>query len=1113
MHKRVWPKARMTALVMVLLGSFIILYPGMNVEANVAHGAVNSTDPYEWGSVAIGGGGYVTGIIAHPAEKDLVYIRTDVGGIFRWQEEEKTWNQLIGFADRSESNLYGGESIALDPQNPEVLYAALGKQDYWTPSDIFKSTDRGETWTATGLRNNGSYVKMAANGAQRTAGERLAVDPNNSDIVYFGSRYDGLFRTEEGAAPGSWEKVAGLAPTGAQVNGAPVGVSFVMFDPESDVIEGRTQTIYAGYYYYGVYVSYDAGETWELLPNSPLRPLRGAISSDGGQLYVTHYEGVVRLDTGMPDDGFIDITPEPESADNNNGSGQPFSAIAIAPDNNERVIVSRRQDAHNNPIYLSDNGGASWTRVVPDKHGLVPWTPGWHWSSATAAMAFDPFKPDRLWFTDWYYAWRTEDITPDDGSSPEFVNYAQGLETVVNVSNMVSPSSGEYLLHTGIADNGGFDHKSLHVFPDSTYFTGSDGLHELTTTGIAVSESHPEFIVRVGTYGWNGDGRAHPGNGGYSTDGGQTYTAFAALPYATAQGGRVAVSSTDTNRIVWMPQRGGVYYTADRGDTWVKASGVPSGLLSGDHIFANYYTPLAADTVNGNWFYVYDKGGKFYRSEDGGATWEETARLPGQATAWHNVEAAPGVMGEVWVSLNEAGLYRSSDAGDSFQAVEGVEEAFMFSFGKHAPGKLNPAVFVYGTLVGDETEGVFRSDDMGETWVRINVANPFPGNDPNAMTGDKQVHGRVYIGTNGSGIRYGALTSPLHEPEYEDQDAPDSPEDLTLTERLPAGLTFSWSASADADSGIKGYNIYVNHQWAASTWGTSYSLAGLEPDTEYELFVTAIDNAGNESEASAVVTERTGAEDEVPPGVPSGLKVDKSSSVLVKLAWQPNDEVDLAGYSIHRSQLAAFTPDLSNQIGFTTDTQYIDMDIEESQTYYYKLVAMDKAGNASGPTDSVQAITDKMTSMDIIVDNLDAGFEKEGSWPASTYSASRYGENYFHSGKEANSWAKWTPDIPVAGSYNVYMIWNASNDRDGAVPVTISHADGAEELTLNQKLSDNQWVYLGRYNFEEGMSGSVTLRANKGKTSIADAVKFSLDDSDPYGGTHPAAAGQTMGKP
>jgi len=48
---------------------------------------------YKYNLVPFGGGGCVTGIITCPTQKDLIYARTDVGGIWRWVEATQSWKR------------------------------------------------------------------------------------------------------------------------------------------------------------------------------------------------------------------------------------------------------------------------------------------------------------------------------------------------------------------------------------------------------------------------------------------------------------------------------------------------------------------------------------------------------------------------------------------------------------------------------------------------------------------------------------------------------------------------------------------------------------------------------------------------------------------------------------------------------------------------------------------------------------------------------------------------------------------------------------------------------------------------------------------------------------
>ena len=82
------------------------------------------SDPYQFHNVVIGGGGFVTGIVFSPAEKGLVYLRTDVGGAYRKDARSKEWVPLLDWANQTDWNLYGVESLATDPLDAHRVYIA-----------------------------------------------------------------------------------------------------------------------------------------------------------------------------------------------------------------------------------------------------------------------------------------------------------------------------------------------------------------------------------------------------------------------------------------------------------------------------------------------------------------------------------------------------------------------------------------------------------------------------------------------------------------------------------------------------------------------------------------------------------------------------------------------------------------------------------------------------------------------------------------------------------------------------------------------------------------------------------------------------------------------------
>jgi hypothetical protein len=85
-----------------------------------------------------------------------------------------------------------------------------------------------------------------------------------------------------------------------------------------------------------------------------------------------------------------------------------------------------------------------------------------------------------------------------------------------------------------------------------------------------------------------------------------------------------------------------------------------------------------------------------------------------------------------------------------------VADAVNVAFGKAAPGRSYPAVFLVGTV--DGVKGVYRSDDTGASWLRVNDDAHQYGNMGEALAGDPRIYGRVYLGTNGRGILYGDRT-------------------------------------------------------------------------------------------------------------------------------------------------------------------------------------------------------------------------------------------------------------------------------------------------------------------------------------------------------------------
>ena len=97
-----------------------------------------------------GGGGYVTGLIFHPTTANVLYARTDIGGAYRWNQATSSWTAItdgLGFG-ADESVYHGVESIALDPNNDQLVYMVAGMYTAeGNAARLYISSDRGDTWT------------------------------------------------------------------------------------------------------------------------------------------------------------------------------------------------------------------------------------------------------------------------------------------------------------------------------------------------------------------------------------------------------------------------------------------------------------------------------------------------------------------------------------------------------------------------------------------------------------------------------------------------------------------------------------------------------------------------------------------------------------------------------------------------------------------------------------------------------------------------------------------------------------------------------------------------------------------------------------------------------
>jgi bacillolysin len=80
-----------------------------------------------------------------------------------------------------------------------------------------------------------------------------------------------------------------------------------------------------------------------------------------------------------------------------------------------------------------------------------------------------------------------------------------------------------------------------------------------------------------------------------------------------------------------------------------------------------------------------------------------------------------------------------------------------------------------------------------------------------------------------------------------DNEPPSVPGNLTASNITQTSADLSWTASTD-NTGVTGYNVYIDDVLNGNTTNLNYPLTGLSPNTTYGIKVTALDAAGNESD-------------------------------------------------------------------------------------------------------------------------------------------------------------------------------------------------------------------------------------------------------------------------
>lgn len=266
---------------------------------------------YEYKNCPIPGGGFVTGLLfAH--DRESMYARTDIGGLYRRDFETGRWIPLNDDVTSEQPAATYPLSIALDERHAEYLYAVCGtyREEH---GYLMISHDRGESFLLKPLP-----CKVHGNTPGRSTGERLLCEDGT---IYFASQTAGLWRSDDEG--GHWRPLF-VRESVCEGSRPEQNLTFVWKRDKHLIVgcNGAVNRISDEMRGAALYISRDAGEHFTAMPQprsaGGFSGIAGFVPQrccyDGAYLYVTfletegrHYAGMdcYSFDTGACHDGRV----------------------------------------------------------------------------------------------------------------------------------------------------------------------------------------------------------------------------------------------------------------------------------------------------------------------------------------------------------------------------------------------------------------------------------------------------------------------------------------------------------------------------------------------------------------------------------------------------------------------------------------------------------------------------------------------------------------------------------------------------------------------------------------------------------------------------------------
>ncbi len=626
-----------------------------------------------------------------PNDYDVIWIGTQsFRGVYRSADSGETWEKRTnGIVEDDNLTVRG---IAVEPGNSDVVYVAgeIGQNNWGREFDrvkgvVYKSTDAGLNWQA--IWRGDSLARY------------VLIDPNDVNTLYAST---GIFDREaansdpasdEAGGEGILKSIDG-GETWAQANNGLnnlyIGSLFMHPGDSQILLAGAGNNAYrqGG----GIYLTLDGGENWEKVGGTHVTSVEFSSSApgiayaagdsnfyrseDGGfdwkSIVSLGYSwGVEGVRPGFPIDFQVDPRDPMRIFVNNYGGGNFLSEdggetwvsastgytgadlrdISVHPDNPAIVYVNGRSGP-----FVSSDGGVTWRGINPLNLSEI---------AEGARIEVDPSNPDHILMSSAHWGWTYE--SKDSGISWRLsTNYNSAL---MNLSWPDVNQKFQGLQAISFAPSN----------PEKVY--GGFGIWRCATDAdIDMCDTPPWVSILT------------------SEDGGSTWTRIEDTPLDEYTVTEIVVHPQDEN-IAWAATAGGgVFLTADGGETWESRS---SGLHS------MFIMSLALDPTNPQVLYVGTSERGLFISGDGGLTWTSSSAGMDPNEPIGAIAIDPIRPNVIYAGSWRSGVYISEDGGMRWRLInDGLRTRSVRALALSSDGET-----LYAATRG---EGVFRLSRLSQ---------------------------------------------------------------------------------------------------------------------------------------------------------------------------------------------------------------------------------------------------------------------------------------------------------------------------------------------------------------------------------------------------------------